>query len=566
MTIPPTGFDGSRTVRFLPEESEAPLDPGRTLLEHAAAAGVDIFAPCAGKGRCGKCRVKVLGENRWGDDPDVLSLDEVKRGVRLACRCHPLPGGVVEVDVPGASRPARLNAFLDGRETEGRGPFEPRPPLPGGKHPLGVALDLGASTLSGVLLDLVEGRVLARAGCDNPQMQVGEDILSRIIHAERAPGGLFRLQELLLQGVDGLVATLLAPEGRSSGDVREVVAAGNTVLSHLLHGIDPASIRTPPYNPPTLEFPDRLGSLLGSSQARGARWRTLPALGGFVGGDVVAGLIACGLPRMVEPSLYIDLGSSGDVVLGSRDSVIACFSSPGPAFEGGEVGCGVRPVPGAIDSVRIEGPGGACEWTTLGNSRPLGICGSGVLDLVSELSRVGLLDRSGRLVGQPGGRLREKDGGLAFVIAEGNQTATGEAILLSDAELRRIMRAKASLCAAAETLLAAVGLPREAVRKLFIAGGFGRFLDVRSAARLGLFPPYDLKRFIPLGNASLAGGLALLRAPSRWAEAASLVNAATYHDLSSDRSFMDRFQSAQSIPNARPEAYLRVLAQEGLGE
>lgn len=284
-------------VRFLPDERESPLlDPGRTLLDHARAAGVELISPCGGKGRCGKCRVVVSAEVTGEEDPEVLPPGAAKAGIRLACRCRPAAAGPLEVQVPESSRPARLIPFLSGKETAGRGPFEPRPPVAGRPHPLGAALDLGTSNLAGVLLDLADGRVLAQAGEDNPQARLGEDVISRIVHAEESPGGIFRLQELLVQGVDSLIGALLREAGNPAGEVREVAVAANTAVSHFLHGIDPAPIRRPPYTPATLSFPERTGAQLGSSSARAARWRTFPALGGFVGGTWWRGWWRAGSP------------------------------------------------------------------------------------------------------------------------------------------------------------------------------------------------------------------------------------------------------------------------------
>ena len=553
--------DDHGSVRFLPDGIDVPLVPGESLLSHALRGGVPLLSPCGGESRCGKCRVAVTGETRGGEDPGTLTRAEVAAGIRLACRCFPTGGGVAVTILPG-SRPARLAAYLDGKDLAGDDPFLPLSRAASGGAPLGVALDLGTSTLAATLVDLSDGSVLSRATADNPQMACGEDLISRVVFAEETTGGFELLRGRLLSGVDSLVRRLLEASP-VRGDVTDVVAAGNTVLSHFLYGISPSPIRRPPYHPVRKEYPAVPGGTLGTAPATArAMWRLFPSLGGFVGGDVVAGILASGMHRQEEVSLLFDVGTNGEVALGNRDWRIVCSSSAGPAFEGGEVGCGMRAYPGAIQSFRIEPGTGATEWTVIGHGRPAGLCGSGILDLCAELFRAGIVDRSGRFA--PGGGRRATERGEGFVVVPGERSATGRDVLFRESDLKSILRTKAALCAAAESLLAAVGLPLEAVARVYVAGGFGNFLDLRSALAIGLFPPIPLARFVPLGNASLAGALGALRNRRRWKEALSLASGTVYHDLSSDRGFMDLYQRGLFLPHTDEESYRSVLAGEGV--
>ena len=553
--------DDHGSVRFLPDGIDVPLVPGESLLSHALRGGVPLLSPCGGESRCGKCRVAVTGETRGGEDPGTLTRAEVAAGIRLACRCFPTGGDVAVTILPG-SRPARLAAYLDGKDLAGDDPFLPLSRAASGGAPLGVALDLGTSTLAATLVDLSDGSVLSRATADNPQMACGEDLISRVVFAEETTGGFELLRGRLLSGVDRLVRRLLEASP-VRGDVTDVVAAGNTVLSHFLYGISPSPIRRPPYHPVRKEYPAVPGGTLGTAPATArAMWRLFPSLGGFVGGDVVAGILASGMHRQEEVSLLFDVGTNGEVALGNRDWRIVCSSSAGPAFEGGEVGCGMRAYPGAIQSFRIEPGTGATEWTVIGHGRPAGLCGSGILDLCAELFRAGIVDRSGRFA--PGGGRRATERGEGFVVVPGERSATGRDVLFRESDLKSILRTKAALCAAAESLLAAVGLPLEAVARVYVAGGFGNFLDLRSALAIGLFPPIPLARFVPLGNASLAGALGALRNRRRWKEALSLASGTVYHDLSSDRGFMDLYQRGLFLPHTDEESYRSVLAGEGV--
>jgi len=548
---------GKSTVRFLPDGVEVPLVPGTSLLSHASGAGVPLLSPCGGEGRCGKCRVAVRGDTRGGDDPGTLSPADLSAGIRLACRCFPMDGEVSATVLP-ESRPARLSAYLDGSDLAGDGPFLPLQRPTAGRKPLGVALDLGTRTLAGALVDLCDGSILSRASADNPQMACGEDLVSRLAFAEGTPGGFEMLRERLFAGVDALVTTLLAA-GAPGGEVTDVVAAGNTVLSHVLHGLSPSPIRRPPYAPVRKEYPVAAGSALGSAAAPDASWRIFPSLGGSVGGDVVADILASGMHREEEISLLFDVGTNGEVALGNRDWRIACSSSAGPAFEGGEVGCGMRAHPGAVESVRIDRETEEVGWTVIGGGPPAGLCGSGILDLAAELFRAGFVDRAGRFT--PGGRSRRRDTdrGKAFVVVPADRSATGHDVLFCEPDLKNLLRTKAALCAAAEALLKAVGLSREAVSRVYIAGGFGNFIDLRSALTIGLFPPFPLQRFVPLGNASLAGVIGALRNRRRWREALALAPATVYHDLSTDPAFTDLYQRGLFLPHTDEESYRAAL-------
>ena len=553
---------GTGTIRFLPQGVSVPVATGETILSHAIRAGVPLLSPCGGEKRCGKCRVIVAGEAAGGDDPGILSGADLRAGVRLACRCRPSGGEDITVTVPPESLPAKLTTYLEGRDLAEDEPFLPLHTATGGRNPLGVALDLGTSTLAGALIDLVGGRLLARTAADNPQMSCGEDLISRIVYGEESEGGFALLRQLLLSGVEKVIAALLR-SAPADGEIVDVTAAGNTVITHILYGVSPAPIRHPPYQPVFREYPVRTGEEIGSLAASSAPWRLFPSLGGFVGGDIVADVLASGMHREETVSLLFDVGTNGEVALGNNEFLMACSSSAGPAFEGGEVACGMRAYPGAIESVRIDPDTLAAEWTVIGGGKPLGICGSGILDLCAEMFRAGLIDRAGQFVPRTGAPFAETARGRAYLVASAQQSVTGSAICFAAPDIKSVLRTKAALCAAADSLLAAVGLPRNAVERVYIAGGFGNFLDLRSALSLGVFPPFPMERYVPLGNASLAGAIGAIRSRRRWKEALALAAAATYHDLSSDAGFMEAFQRALFIPHTDEESYRTVLSPGG---
>src|SRR5512134_270583 len=540
-------------LRFQPEDVSVALSKGETILLHAVRARVAILSPCGGEGRCRKCRVAVSGTVRGGDDPGILSPEDRRAGVRLACRCVPLEGEVGVTVLP-ESRPARLSSYIEGKDPGEDGPFLPFHLVPERGHPLGAALDVGTGTLSGALIDLRDGSVLSRAVEDNPQAACGDDLVSRIVFAEETAGGFPFLRRLLLAGLDRLIAALLR-SCPAPGRIVEITAAGNTVMSHFLYGVSPSPLQRPPHRPALREYPVKRAKELGLSNAPSARVRIFPSVGGFVGGDLVAGILASGMHRSEAVSLLVDVGTNGEVALGNREFRIACSSSAGPAFEGGEVSCGMRNGRGAIESIRIDAATLAFEWTVIGGGKPSGMCGSGVLDLCAELFRSGLVDRSGRFVARAGAPYRESDRGKAIVVVGGSHSATGSDLAFTASDLKSVIRTKAALCAAADALLQAVGLSREDVERVYIAGAFGDFLDLRSALTIGVFPPFPLSKFVPLGNASLAGAIGALRSRKRWEEAALLAPPTGYHDLSSDPAFTDLYQRALLLPHADAESY-----------
>lgn len=549
------------TVRFRPDDISITPAPGDTILSLALRVSVPLLAPCGGAGRCGKCRVAVDGPSTGGDEPGILSPADLARAVRLACRCHPSLDAPIVVTIPPESRPARIISCVEGISGgDDRSPFVPPPEASGVSHPFAVAVDIGTTTLAAALIDLRDGTVVARAGCGNPQVACGDDLVSRIVFAEETEGGFTTLRRLLLDGIDAVVAELLRSMP-SGGIVVRAAAAGNTVMSHIVAGIDPFPLRHPPYEPVVREYPLRTGAELGLFQASDAAWFLFPSIGGYVGGDIVAGLLASGFTERDGCALYFDVGTNGEVVLGGTDFAIACSSSAGPAFEGGEVSCGSRATNGAVDSVRIDPSTFAIETTTIGGGRPIGLCGSGIIDLCAELFRTGIVDRTGRFTKKPGVTLIETERGLGFVVVPAAQSGTDRDIVIAEADLRSILRTKAALCAAGESLLSAVGLPHDAVSTVFVAGGFGNFIDLRSALSLGAFPAYPLSKFETLGNASLAGAVMAAGSDVARAKAIEVGRVTTHHDLSTDAGFMEAYQKALFVPHTDEEAYRRILDQ-----
>ena len=553
--------DDPGSIRFLPDGVDVPWIPGESLLSHALHAGVPLLSPCGGENRCGKCRVAVTGKTRGGDDPGILTRAEIAAGIRLACRCFPVCGDVSVTILPG-SRPARLAAFLDGKDLAGEEPFLPLSRAATGGVPLGVALDLGTSTLAGTLVNLSDGTVLSRATADNPQMGCGEDLISRIVFVEEATGGFELLRGRLLSGVDGLVRRLLETS-RVQGEVTDVVAAGNTVISHFLYGISPAPIRRPPYHPVRKEYPVVPGETLGTGpETHGRCGGSSRPSGGSSEATSLQAFSPRGCIGRRRSAFSSTSARTGRWCWGTGIGESPAPPPPGPLSREAKSAAACARTPGRSSRSGSNRGTRAAEWTVIGRGRPAGLCGSGILDLCAELFRAGIVDRSGRFTSRGGGGRRSTDRGEAFVVVPADKSATGRDVSFCESDLKSVVRTKAALCAAAEALLAAVGIQREAVAHVYVAGGFGNFLDLRSALTIGLFPPIRLARFAPLGNASLAGALGALRNRRRWKEALSLASGTLYHDLSSDPGFMELYQRGLFLPHTDEERYRSVLAAE----
>ena len=437
-----------------------------------------------------------------------------------------------------------LAAVGDYFEIQGVRPATERLPV------LGLAVDIGTTTVVVELVNLETGEVIADSGTFNRQAAYGDDVISRIINATEMPGGRAKLQEAVIETVNGLVTEVLQVHGFNPSNIRVVVCAGNTTMVHLFLGLDPTHIRLEPYVPSVnLPPPVRAGDL--GIEASPYAWvYCLPGVASYVGGDVTAGVKVTGMAKAAGLSLFLDIGTNGEMVLGNEDWLMACACSAGPAFEGSGITCGIRAVPGAIESVRVLPGGFEVLYDTVDGKKPLGICGSGLIDLLSSLFQAGVIDRSGRfLPGLETPRVRERDEGPEFVVAWAGETAYGTDIVITQADIQNLLRAKAAVFAGLRTLLTSVGLEIGAVEKVFIAGGFGRFINVRDAIAIGMLPDIPLERYTYIGNSALRGARMALLSQKVLEEIKDIARRITCVELSIGNRFMEEFVSALFIPH-----------------
>lgn len=534
-------------VTFSPSGRTTLAADGATILQAAQAAGEALAAECAGRGACGRCLVKVLG----GQVPEYC-VESREGGAALVLACQtPVHGALTLLPLVEAELP-RLEASA---QHVGAAPLQAFAPWPLALDPivtacadddLGVALDVGTTTLQLLLVRLRDGVVVGEAGAYNPQIPRGADVISRIVAAER--GLLGELVASVRAAVRTMIDEAAAAAKARTDRIRAYVVAGNVTMMHLLYGIDPSGIRRVPSEPATLAFAPLAAADLGWPGGT-APVHTVPAAGGWVGGDIVAGLVRAGFSRAPAGlGLYVDLGTNGEVALGGQDFALACACSAGPAFEGGGIRCGMRADAGAIDGARIDSDRAALELSVIGDSAPRGVCGSGLIALAEALWRAGWIDRGGRVTNRLPAALRVRG-----IWGTGIALSADGSIALWERDLASLMRAKGAIFAGIRTLHAALGENAGPVERVIVSGNFGRFLKLPAAVDIGLLPDLPPGRFSYVHNGSLEGAALALLSRAFVEEIAAYLARITYINLSELPGYMDEFVGACFLPHTSPE-------------
>lgn len=426
----------------------------------------------------------------------------------------------------------------------------------------GVAIDVGTSTVVAQLIDMNTADLLAAATAYNAQLRFGEDVITRIIYAAENRKGLDELRAAVLDTANHLIGQIAQEAEIDRGDITAVACAGNTTMMHILLGFDPSTIRREPFVPLAATLEPVWASDVGLEVSQRAVVYFCPAISGFVGGDVVGGVVAVGLGERSELTLFIDIGTNGEIVLGNREWLMSCSCSAGPAFEGSGIQYGMHATAGAIERVTIDLAEDLVQYSTIGGGRPRGICGSGLVDALAEMRRNDIVDRAGNLnaaLDHP--RIRAGLEGPEFVLVWGEEVGREDDIVLRGPEVENLIRSKAAVFAGTRVLLRSVGLGMDAVERVFVAGGFGNFLSVDKAMFIGLLPDLPLEKFRFVGNASLAGArLALLSDEARRSLARD-AQRMTYCELSVEPTFMDEYVSALFLPHTDLDLFPTVSRQ-----
>ncbi len=429
----------------------------------------------------------------------------------------------------------------------------------------GVAIDIGTTTIGGVLLDLNSGKVLGEASVYNSQISSGEDVISRIIYSQR-PGGLATLQEKVVSSINQIIEKLCAGHSISPRDITYIMTAGNTVMSHLLLGLDPKFIREAPYVPICNQMPLTRAAGLGIDAHPSVRLFMYPSVASYVGGDITSGVHACRMHASPELTLFIDIGTNGEIVVGNNDWMMCAACSAGPAFEGGGIRHGMRASTGAIENFHIDPDSLEPMIVTIGHAKPSGICGSGLISIVAELLEAGVIDQQGKFnrhLDHP--RIREGIDNYEYVLAWAKDSMTGEDIVITEVDLDNMIRAKGAMFAGYVTLLESVGMTFADLDRIVLAGNFGAYIDLERAIAIGLLPDIDRERFFYLGNASLLGCQISLTDNKRFRQRTAVSSLMTNMELSENPQFMNHYMASLFLPHTNMDYFPSVRAKNGNG-
>jgi len=605
------------TVTFLPDYGSVTVVPGTPLLEAARDVGLRLQSPCGGQGRCGKCLVQVPS---GVDDPTpvemrILSPAQLGDGWRLACQTRVVADTLVTV--PESSLAIEHRIMVEGAEREvlvepnvrkislrlaapsvddpradlervmealGEGPLppahlEPLQDLPGllraggyqvtavladgrlaaveagdtTEQTYGLAVDVGTTTVVAYLCHLPTGAAVAVASDLNSQAQYGDDVISRIQAATGDAEDLRGLNEAIIAVINDLVARACHEAGVPPDAIYEVAVVGNTCMSHLLLGVSPAGLGTVPFVPSFRSAQTVRAADLGIDINPHGSVYVAPNIGSFVGADTVGVMLASELDRGDGLRIAVDIGTNGEIVVAKGGELYACSTAAGPAFEGAKISCGMRASLGAIDAVRIDGD---VHCHVIGDVRPRGLCGSGLVDAIAELVRVGAVAETGRMLTREEasslpekvrGRLTENENGMEFVLARADEAYAAEPISLTARDVRETQLAKAAIYGGMELMLHQVGAVPGDVEQLLLAGAFGNYIRRESALAIGLIPSVAAERIASIGNAAGVGARLMLCSLSERRRAQEIARSTRHVELSEREGFYDRFADAMML-------------------
>jgi uncharacterized 2Fe-2S/4Fe-4S cluster protein (DUF4445 family) len=425
----------------------------------------------------------------------------------------------------------------------------------------GAAVDIGTTTVVVYLVDMSNGHILGTASTYNSQVKCGDDVITRIVYATER-NGLRELQELVVGNINTMLAELAEKNAVPPGMVDYIVISGNTTMEHLFYGIDPQFIREEPYIPVAAFFPLVRGKSVGFQLDPQAMVYSMPNVASYVGGDITAGVLVSQMHKREQVSLFIDVGTNGEIVLGNKEWLVTAACSAGPCFEGSGIKYGMRAMEGAIEEVEIAPKTLDVNYRVIGDVKPIGICGSGMIDILAEMYLNGVIDQKGKIREELGSkRIRRGESGLEFVLAWRIESAINKEIVITEVDLDNLIRAKAAIYAGFATLLAHMDMAFGDLDKLFIAGGFGRYIDVERAITIGMLPDLPIEKFQFLGNTSIMGAYYGLLCDRLRHEAEEIAKKMTYIELSVSRSFMDEYMSALFLPHTDLTAFPTVTKE-----
>jgi len=603
-------------IFFDPMNKEVEVKRGTMLLDAIREAGIRIESICGGKGECGKCRViLVKGEvSRLSTKcENFLSPQEISEGHRLACQIRVLNDSEFIIPVESlvvnpkiltstemgierldpASKKYLVTLLPPTRHDEPhaiklKGYSGPRPKvsdeiynnflLMDPEQPItatlsrtntppeviniesgdrtssnyGLAIDIGTTTIVALLFDLTSGQVLGEASALNKQITYGETLLARIAFSRKAHGGLQKLQWAVVQSINDLSDRLTSNAGIKNEEITSISAGGNTVMNHLLAGIDVDYLWFVDANDKVSRGPIiKKAKDLGLHTNPEANVYCLPNVSRFLGGDATGDVIASGMYNSDEISLLVDMGTNGEIILGNKNWLVSCSVASGPAFEGAGVRFGMRGMQGGIEHVKINPESFEAEYTVIGNTLPKGICGSGIIDAAAEMFSVGILDFRGKIVEGRTSLVRKGRDGLEYVVVPAEKTAISRDIVITQRDMDYIMDSKGATCGGIMVLIRKFKLSIYDVKNFYLAGAFGAYTDLRNATKLGIFPEFPNAKTRPIGNGSLSGAYVTLLSMMKRDEANAIAQNMLYVDLLVDVMFAETYSESIYIPGPK---------------
>lgn len=414
---------------------------------------------------------------------------------------------------------------------------------------MGFALDLGTTSLAGVIVDLQTGKILAKASGGNGQIRYGADVINRIIESDK-PGGRKRLQDAVVKdSIIPMLAQMYRTSGINPRRIYRMVLAGNTTMNHLLLGLYADPVRMEPFVPSFFRTDYLYVRDIDLKMNRMAELIVAPNIGSYVGGDITAGALVSMIWNSPEMSLFIDLGTNGELVFGNNEFLMSCACSAGPAFEGGDISCGMRATDGAVEACTIDKETMEPTMTVVGGAAPAGICGSGIIDIIAELFRCGIINGKGKFVREGERILHDQHGMGSYVLAWQKDTGGVKDIVINEVDIDNFIRAKGAIFSATQTMLASLGFDASVIERVYVAGGIGSGINMRNAVTIGMFPDIPLDHFHYIGNSSLTGAYAMLLSSQAREKVFELGRSMTYLELSNEPGYMDAFVAASFLPH-----------------
>ncbi len=597
-------------VNFQPVSRRGKCLAEQSLLDFAVEAGVNLVALCGGKGACGRCKVQIIsGEITapTAQERDVLSVQEISDGFRLACQTYPRSDLIVHIPAESLTTPQRLQ--VEGRQMDI--PPDPVAPaygvslgipslidtlgddarlltalqqahgiscrcidmavlralpevlrscnwtvdvrvredeivavLPRGGRAVGAAFDIGTTKIAGYLVDLETGRTLASRGMMNPQIAYGEDVIARIGRAMRSEKEADRLQQVLIRDLNQLTSQLCTEAGVEAENILEMVMVGNTAIHHLLLHLPVAQLGRVPYVAAVVCPMDIKARDLGVIAADGAYIHLLSNIAGFMGADHVAMLLGIDAVNKKGPLVAVDIGTNTEISLIVDGDISSVSCASGPAFEGYHIKDGMRAAEGAIEHMEMRGD--QIQYQTIYGAAPVGVCGSGIFDTIAQLYINGVIDKSGRMIPDHS-RVRTNPHGAEFLLVEQENSGNGKPITITQKDIRELQLAKAAIRTGINTLLEQSGINAEDIAEVIVAGAFGTFLDLSSAIAISMFPKLPITRFHQVGNAAGAGARAALVSKAKREEAGKMACRIRYIEMAGAKEFNKAFIEAMAL-------------------